>query len=245
MIVPHRRTHMPSRRWTAQGNILGAIKSNLKAYFPLGETSGNRIDLVGGYIAAPVSTPGNTTGIYGNGLNRSASNGLLVDADSYDVAALLATNVWTLNFWLKHGTSSGNYVMGVGKTGTGGVSLVLNRNGTTGFYRVYLGPNVQALDYTNSALADGTFHMITIRDNVDTVDLFTDATKRATYYPADSIGDATYDFGIGCTNDDNTPTWANALAAVVDEFSIWDKNLSTDVQIPALYNTGVGAFYKG
>jgi hypothetical protein len=227
--------------------VLEGKNSYLKAYWPLEESSGNRVDVVNGLVLSEnVSSIGSSTGkkdscaLFDTALENN--DDLVLAHNSH----LVATSKVAISMWSKVGNQSG-------ATDTGGTF-----GKDTSYYFTVI----------NSALSGGFSAKFSIRQSDTTVvgtsfvsldeDQFNhfagiaDGSNIYFYINGVSVGNASYD-GTLSTSTTNFKLETLSLSSAdadhyVDELAVWrDIDFSNDGErgsfVEALYNEGTGNFW--
>jgi len=246
----HRRRHFRdggAGSWTANEGDLDPITGNLVAYWPLEESSGNRLDLVSSIIANPVSDQGRVAGKYNYGLYCNATGRLVVTNTVLDIATLV-TSSFSAFAWAKTSATSQQLIFecagtAFGGSGNGGAALwQRNDSGYVMNARLWDSSAASIADIKSAAAYnDGNYHLfgMVYDSSAPLLKVWTDNVN-ASVVPSAAVGNNYNDAGIGGENSSGGSKWGDAI----DEFSLWDIALN-DTQVAALYNSGTGAFYLG
>lgn len=221
--------------------------TNLLAYWRMDETTGNRLDSVGGLDLVPSGTVGKVTGKIGDGAAEITSATSYLSA-SGTLPADFSGNGYTLAGWVRIDTSSGSatsevFNFAVNNGASSYRSLTLDYNHNTNQFELYTLNNDTSADDRFAASTFGTitvgtwYHIVITRKNTN-ASLFVNNTE-------DSSGGAASFFGYDTINQlefglDASSTHEFSL----DDWGIWDEEISATDRSD-LYNSGSGAIPPG
>jgi hypothetical protein len=220
----------------------GDIKTDLVAFWNLGEASGTRVDAHSTYDLTEDGTIGSVTGVVGVAANHAANN-----SDSLyhpDDAAFDVTGDLTVAGWINSSSLSGSCAI-IGKINGSGVderSYLLYRSldklrflvcsdGTSGGNTI--------VESTASISTSTWYFVVGVFKANDVVELWVDGASAVTPVSAPALlhsGTARLELFSFNEGTISTPP------AYLDQVAIWSRALSTS-EISTLYNSGSGVAY--
>lgn len=210
--------------------------TNLAAYWPLDETTGDRADAHGTTTLSPTNNPGTMAGVKGNALLLNSASAQYV-AGSDNTGISLNNTPFTISGWTRFSALPSTNPIIINKWGGVGAYEYAITLSTTG--QLWFGVSSNGTVYTGvgsaQILSPNTwYHFAAVYDG----------TKLALYINAGIPTTLSYNAGIF---DGNNPfvlgTWGSNISQAIDEVSIYKRALSP-AEIAWLYNNGAGRSYN-
>lgn len=225
-----------------------ALSDNLTHYYKLDETSGtNANDEVG--TADGTATSASIWGSAGkNNYGANCADAYRIDYGTDLNAGFAADTAWSLSFWIKKTTTSGEQIiwdngdsepfagLNLYTTGTNGNTVefgIIQNNGA--------GKYIGATANNIAGLNNGSFHHVVITNSGSGLNsgcyIYIDGSDQ-TASRGGTIDGATTGTGTFQLGARNTAYWNG----YIDEVAIWSRAISSS-EVSQLYNSGTGLFY--
>ena len=215
-------------------NARNSLYNGLTHYWKFEETTGNRVDLIGGNNLVPHGTtaPTSTAGKNGNAVLFDGSQAQYLDGAGIP----LNTGSWTIACWVNFTNITGTQVFISENAGTGG----------TIDYEIWKYSDGQILAYLNATISAGSYTTVGA-NNIHCVVASYDAVGKRLYIHLDNnthsadASSVTPRVSAGATFRVGKSLTSGYMTGWIDELAIWNRCL-TAAEKTSWYNDGVGLF---
>lgn len=213
----------------------GGINEGLLHYYKMEESSGSRVDSLGGTsLSVQAGSVSSAAGKNNSGASIAVANNLGIAANAF-----FPTTSWTVTFWLKptsFTTGAQDTPIFVSTSGNSGFDLVQVQSSTNANIQLWpLGAGGGTI--VGDPFSTGSFHFIAVVFNKTAKTGFmTIDTNTVSWGPTGG----TFAFDSSVMEFSFTTTLG--VNGVFDELAVWNRTLSPS-EITTLYNGGAGRFY--
>jgi hypothetical protein len=226
-----------------------SLLTNLLAYWKLDESSGDAVDAGGGGITLTNTNVTYSAGLIGNGADFNSATDHLsstTTAFDFDKAAAFSISCWVDFVAL----SSNQFIFscqGNGAPDYNGWALYHGSSGTVNFdmYRTVSPNSAIGVRTGTGAISTTRAHIVMTKDASaasSSVTIYVNGVAQSMVIGVDNLTGTISYTGVD-PRMGNRGTSFN-LNAQVDEFGIWDRQL-TGAEVTALYNAGAGLPFSG
>ena len=213
-----------------------ALIDNITHNYIFDETSGDLIDQVGSMDGTVSGADYEQAGIINDGFNFDGANDkVTLTTAGGEVAGWSDGVSW--NVWFYADTfNNSDVILGIPETGAWGNIRFINESGDL-CWAIAGGTQAKSLlcSGVDPSTLTGGWHMVTGTTDGTDQEIFIDGVSKATQTRSDWVN-----FGAELTI--GVFSGANSFDGRLDEFSIWDKEL-TSSEVTELYNSGAGLAY--